>query len=78
MKLKSLSNKELEDKILWSKVDHMVRSMEARYEGQSEDERRKEYEGLHAIYRTYWDEAFRRGMVERHSENISKYGPPTE
>lgn len=75
MKLKSLSNKDLQEKILWAQVDVRVREIEPRYEKQPEEERRKEYEELNSLYRKYWDEAFRRGLVEKSSEELENPTP---
>lgn len=63
--MKDLSDEELKNEILWRKVDVMVREVESRYEGQPTEERRKEYEELHAIYQGYWDEAVRRNLVNK-------------
>jgi len=65
MILKSLTNKQLKDEILWAKVKVMTREIEKRYEDQSHEEQTKEYHELHAIYKIYWDEAVRRNLVEK-------------
>lgn len=63
MKLKTLTDDELREEILWTKIDVMVREVEPRYDGQSKEEQTKEYHELHEIYTKYWDEAHRRGLV---------------
>jgi hypothetical protein len=63
MRLKSLSNKALQEEIVWSKCYAMIRQMEKRYEKQPKDEQYKEYCELHAVYQKYWDEAVRRKLV---------------
>lgn len=73
MRLKSLTNAELIEQIIWSQIDARVRNLESRYEGQPKDEQYKEYCELHEIYNTYWDEAFRRGMVEHDSKNPPRF-----
>ncbi len=70
MRLKSLSNKELKEEILWKKVDYMVRHYERRYDGQTREEQNKEANELHDIYRKYWDEAYRRGLVDNNSAQM--------
>lgn len=70
MKLKSLTNKELQDEIIWSNVKAWTRQLEPRYDNQPKDEQLKEYRELHAIYRKYYDEAFRRGMVPKSSQTL--------
>jgi hypothetical protein len=63
MKLKSLTNAELKEEILWANINMTVRQMEPRYQGQTREEQTKEYHELHALYSKYWDEAHRRGLV---------------
>jgi len=70
MRLKSLSKKELQEAIVWAKVDVMVLESEPVYVGQPKEEWRKAYEEKHEKYRKYWDEAFRRGMVDKNSEQL--------
>lgn len=70
MKLRSLTDKELQEEILWAKINMWVRSLEKRYEGQSNEEQLKEYNELHTIYRIYWDEAHHRGMVSNSSAEL--------
>lgn len=67
MRIKSLTNKELKEEILWRKIDVIEREIEPRYEGQPKEEQTKEYHELHSIYSKYWDEAHRRGLVPKSS-----------
>lgn len=66
MRLKSLSNNSLKDAILWAKVDLLVCQFDdGKYA--SKDVQKEHYKKLHAVYVKYWDEAYRRNLVERSS-----------
>lgn len=63
MKLKTLTDEELREEILWRKIDAMEREVEPRYDGQPKEEQTREYHELHELYTKYWNEAHRRGLV---------------
>lgn len=68
MRLRSLTDKQLKEEILWTGIDAEARRLEKRYYNQSNEEQIKEYHDLHAIYQKYWDEAVRRKLVENPKE----------